>query len=520
MFFKKALRIPVVLTVALLWSCDTGLFTQMNSVLDDVEAGMGYVNTLDSEDIERMVNWFERHGDESQKARALYCLGRHQFNSGDFPASIVSCTRALDYAAKASDTLHVGLICYDMAHISNASGNSTDEMMYLARASEAFNVAGDRNMSQQAILEVGQAESGLGRFPEAEAIFKSVLYEAHELKDTLLEIRCLESYASLAVSRDTLDPALAIDLLSRAAVDLGWPLSSADKGILAYSYSLTGRFGEAWKWLSEARACTETDAESADVDFREYQVASRAGDSGRALAALEKVMEYSNRTQSAALSDVATVAQRDYIQSQSLADRERLRAARLKFWVLALAFLLALAAAAAFHYVRKAQARRRLEDEKAETERFMNIAEDLQARLSSSLCAAKGLDRLNVLERLCEQYYVYEGTDNLQPKILKEVKSIVTGLRSDSKTHRSLEEVLNANMDNVMSRLRSAYPSWKEDDFLLFAFTAAGFSSTTISALMEKDKSIVYNRVWRLKGRISSSDAPDRDFFLGCLERK
>ena len=152
----------------------------------------------------------------------------------------------------------------------------------------------------------------------------------------------------------------------------------------------------------------------------------------------------------------------------------------------------------------------------------MNIAEDLQARLSRPVgkSGQKDVDRFNVLERLCEQYYVYEGTDNLQPKILKEVKSIVEGLRSDRKTQKGLENMLDQTMDNVMTRLRGDFPSWKEDDFLLFCFTAAGFSSTTISALMSKEKSVVYNRVWRLKGRISASDSPQKEFFLSALEKK
>lgn len=106
----------------------------------------------------------------------------------------------------------------------------------------------------------------------------------------------------------------------------------------------------------------------------------------------------------------------------------------------------------------------------------MNIAEDLQARLSRPVVKAglKDIYRFNVLERLCEQYYVYEGTDNLQPKVLKEVKSIVEGLRGDKKTQRGLEAMLDQTMDSVMSRLRAEFPSWKEDDFLLFCFTAAG----------------------------------------------
>lgn len=494
--------IITVACIVALSSCDTGLFSQMDKALDEVEQGLGYVNTLETKDVRKMADWFERRGDDGQKGRALYCLGRNQFNDGDFPAAIVTYIKALEYSVKAADTLRVARICYDMAHTCNASGNSTDEMMYLARSAEAFKVAGFQRESQQALLEIGQAESGLGRYGAAEDIFKSVLFDAHEMRDTLLEARCLESYAALAMSKDTLDPALAIDLLSRAARDLDFPLSSSDKGILAYAYSVAGKSSESQRWLLEARATAETDAEISDVNFREYQISSRGGDSKKALASLEKVMEYANRTQSAALSEAVAASQRDYIQGQAEADRERLLAARLKLWVLALGALLALAAVSAVYFVRRAEARRKLEAERLETEKFMNIAEDLQARLSRPVSKAglKDIDRFNVLERLCEQYYVYEGTDNLQPKVLKEVKSIVEGLRGDRKTQRGLENMLDQTMDNVMSRLRAEFPSWKEDDFLLFCFTAAGFSSTTISALMGKEKSVIYNRVWRLKG--------------------
>lgn len=503
-------------------SCDTGLFKQMDGALDEVEQGLGYVNTLETKDVRKMADWFARRGDDGQKGRALYCLGRNQFNDGDLPAAIVTYTKALEYSVKAADTLRVARICYDMAHTCNASGNSTDEMMYLVRSAEAFKVAGFKRESQQALLEIGQAETGLGRYGAAEDIFKSVLFDAHEMRDTLLEVRCLESYAALAVSKDTLDAALAIDLLGRASGELDFPLSCADKGVLAYAYSIAGLSAESHKWLSEARAAAETESETADVDFREYQIASRSGDSPKALAALEKVMEYANRTHSEALSEAVAASQRDYIQGQAEADRERLLAARLKLWVLALGALLALAAVSAVYFVRRAEARRKLEAERLETEKFMNIAEDLQARLSRPVSKAglKDIDRFNVLERLCEQYYVYEGTDNLQPKILKEVKSIVEGLRSDKKTQRGLEAMLDQTMDSVMSRLRAEFPSWKEDDFLLFCFTAAGFSSTTISALMGKDKSVIYNRVWRLKGRISASDSPQKEFFLSALEKK
>lgn len=516
---KAVILILAVVSLMALPSCDTGLFKQMDAALDEVEQGLGYVNTLDTKDVGKMADWFVRRGDDGQKGRALYCLGRNQYNDGDLSAAVVSYTKALEYSAKAADTLRVARICYDLAHTCNASGNAADEVTYLARSAEAYKVAGYQRESQQSLLEIGQAESGLGRYGAAEDIFKSVLFDAHELRDTLLEARCLESYAALAMSRDTLDPALAIDLLSRAADELGYPLSCADKGILAYACSVAGDSAGAGKWLSAAASSAETEAETADVNFREYQIASRLGDKGKALASLEKVMDYANRTQSAALSGAVSASQRDYIQEKAELDGERSKAARLRLWVLALGALLALGAVSVVYFIQRSESRRRLEEEKAETERYMNMAEDLKSRLSGK-AARGGLDRFNVLERLCEQYYVYEGTDNLQPKILKEVKSIVDGLRNDKKVQKGLESMLDQTMDGVMSSLRSSFPSWKEDDFLLFSFVAAGFSSTTISALMGKEKGVIYNRVWRLKGRISSSDSPQKEIYLAALEKK
>ncbi len=163
---------------------------------------------------------------------------------------------------------------------------------------------------------------------------------------------------------------------------------------------------------------------------------------------------------------------------------------------------------------RKIQAEKQLMAEREEAERTMSIAEDLQARLNQM-----SLKNYGVLDRLCEQYYVYEGTSNLQPKILREVRSIVEGLRSDPAEQKKLEDSLNARQDGVMRRLRTAFPGLKEEDYLLYLFTASGFSSTTVSTLLGRDKSVVYNRLYRLKERLKASDSPDAPFLLAALEK-
>ena len=516
---------------ALLWSllflitvsCSTGLDTQMNAVLDKMEEDMGYVNTVSSTDVAKVANWFVRRGDDSQKARALYCLGRAQFNEKSYSAAIVSYTQALEYAGNADDTLLEGKVCRDMARTSGVSGNSADEILYLARASEAFKAAGEEGESLRTLLEIGKAHSAAGKFEAAEDIFKSVLYDSHESRDTLLEARCLESYASLAVSKDDPDPTLSIDMLGRAANELHYPLSSADKGILAYSYSLAGEQKEALRWLSDAKASAESDEDVADADFREYQIASRSGDTARALKALERVTEYGDKAQSEALEGAVSASQREYLQGQADIQAEKLRSARLKMWLLALAALLTVGGVVVAYLYYRSEQQRLLEAEIAERDRYMSIAEDLRDRLAVKeeeilrFAQDDNSPGFQALERLCEQYYIYEGTGNLQPRILKEVKSIVEGLRSDKKVRKDLEDMLDKTNDGVMTKLRSEFPAWKEEDFQLYGFTAAGFSSTTISALMEKEKNVIYNRVWRLKGRISNSGSEYKDFFLRCL---
>ncbi len=196
--------------------------------------------------------------------------------------------------------------------------------------------------------------------------------------------------------------------------------------------------------------------------------------------------------------------------------------ARLRTWALLFFVVAVLATLLLYLWARKVQTEKQLLLEREENDRVMSIAEDLQNRLS----LLQGMRRggrsdigLDMLDRLCEQYYVYEGTSSLQPKILKEVRSLVEGLRADDKVQKNLEQSLNDSHDQVMKRLRAACPKWKEEDYLLYMFTVAGFSSTTISTLLEKDKPYVYNRLYRLKERLKVLDAPDKDFLLLQLEK-
>jgi hypothetical protein len=194
-------------------------------------------------------------------------------------------------------------------------------------------------------------------------------------------------------------------------------------------------------------------------------------------------------------------------------EQERNRTSNLALLVAAILATLVL-----YFWARKAQTEKQLLLQKEENDHLLSAAEELRSRLGIMVKSEKKQgSTFDALDRLCEQYYIYEGTENLQPRIIREVRSIVEGLRSDPSVQKNLEQSLNAKYPGVMTSLRSEFPKWKDEDYLLYLFSASGFSSTTISTLLEKEKPYIYNRIYRLKERIKNSDTTDKELFLSLL---
>ena len=448
--------------------------------------------------------------------------GHALFEERRYSEAMEAYSKAETMALKAEDNHSLGTIYQKIAHTYNATGGHSEEIAYLDKALDAFEKAGKPYNSLHVYFEGGVARYNAQDYASAEKVFRNTMFQAHQAADTLLEAACLDAYAALCLETAKQDPQLAISMLARKANELKCPLTCENRGMLAYAYALTGNMKDADEWIQKALQTAETPAQKAQIRFREYQVASRSGKDSDALAALEEVMEHTNSLQASTLQRSVESARKEYQAHQLEVSQHRLRTTRLAVAFTILSALAIVFALTGYIRYRRLEAAKALAEEKAETEKYMTIAEELQVKLKSAskrLPSEKhmAIAKFDLLERLCEQYYVYEGTDNLQGKILKEVKSVIEGLREDPKAIKGLEMMLDRNCDGLVSRLREQMPKLKADDVKLFIFAACGFSSTTISTILEKDKSIIYNRIWRLKGKISASETPDKEEFLESI---
>ncbi len=493
------------------------------------QAEFGFIPDADEGKLAAAAEWFECHGSVADRISSWSLLGGVQEQEDALHKAVISYEKALKAAREARNDAAQGFVSRRLAHVYNSSREYVPAARELYAAWQAFRRAagsevGDSlsaaalKMEERAtLLEYGQAWYNLEDLEQAEKVYKAVLSEAHEATDTLVEIGALRSYAALALQKDPPEPGAAVDMLSRVADDLHHPLTSADQGVLAFSYSLLGQSAQAQTRLRQAFAQAETRSERDQARFRAYQVAAHEGRSAEALKALEKVVEAGSEAELSAMRDAVSLAREDYLEAQGALAAERLRSSRLGIW--ALLFLLIAVASTALWYLRaRREEIRRLH---SEAEEYIATAEELRSRLSDSARVLKGTvaGKNEILERLCEQYYIYgESSDKLPSRLLKEVKTAIAGLRDDPKTMERFERAVNTAHDGAVDKLRAQLPRCKEEDVRIFVLAASGLSRTAMATILEKEKGVVNNRLWRLKGRIADADLPDKELLLTCLE--
>lgn len=513
----------------LCWGCGRTAALQTLRSAEAEESEFGFIPETEESDLASAAEYFEAHGPAADRISAWYLLGRIQEQDDALHKAVISYEKALRAARQSRDNVAQGRIGRALAHVYNASREYVPAARELYSAWQAYRRAGAeaarkgpegtalKSSELATLLEYGQAWYNLDNLEQAEKVYKAALSEAHDATDTLLEADVLRSYAALALQKDPPDPASAVDMLSRVADDLRYPLSSADQGVLAVSYSLLGQSGEAQARLHKAFTQAETRSERDQVRFRAYQVFSQEGRSEEALRALEKVVEAGNEAELSAMRDAVSLSREDYLEAQEALAAERLRSSRWGSAALILLLVAVLSTALWYLRARREEIRRL----RAEAEEYIATAEELQRRLSDSSRVLKGTlaGKNEILERLCEQYYIYgETSDKLPSRLLKEVKAAIKGLRDDPRMLSSLEASVNAVHAGAVDKLRTQLPRCKEEDVKLFVLAASGLSRTAMATILEKEKGVVNNRLWRLKGRLADSEALDKNLLLECLE--
>ena len=119
-------------------------------------------------------------------------------------------------------------------------------------------------------------------------------------------------------------------------------------------------------------------------------------------------------------------------------------------------------------------------------------------------------NRFAELRELAGTYYEFGFSKRLQ----KKVEQLLSFQSVDGDMFAIIEDVVNAKNNNVMAKIRAAFPSISEDNFKLLNLIYAGFSPQEISVIINDTPQNIYVRKSRLKRKIAPvvEKDPEMDF--------
>ena len=122
----------------------------------------------------------------------------------------------------------------------------------------------------------------------------------------------------------------------------------------------------------------------------------------------------------------------------------------------------------------------------------------------------------NTINQLCYEYFEKADTNFLKKSIYAKVEQEIEKLKSREQLS-VLENLLNEYCDDIILRLTTQIPKLSESEKTLLIYLYSGLSARTICILTDIQLKNFYMRRLRLKNKIETSDAPDKDWFISNM---
>ena len=472
-----------------------------------------YINVSDDSLALVALDWYNRHGNKKYKARSLYYLGLSYYYSQDYNRAILAFTEA-EVLAEKSDSLYWGMIKSLQGHTYSNTYNNVEELNCVQKAYEIYSAINDERLMDVSLCRLACIYMNQGKHEQAEPIFRQLMQKDTASDWVLGNTLC--SYAYLKVNQQDAEPEEIILMYDEAFERFGYEyMTTKDWWAYALVLSQLGRQEESQNLVVQLE---RMDTTSAPVYWK-YRLSKANGDKASALEYLEESCEQDNEVIAQALSQSLSLTQRDYYEAQTEIAEYKIKIRTLVFFMVVMTSLLLIFILSAVIVVK----RRKHREEKEsyiqyveETTRQLNVLrkEDVPSLKRKYLELYKS--RFENLRVLCDNYLQFKGKDNAESQMYSKVVYMVDELRSEMQDRVRFEEMLDADLNGVMTAIRRDV-KMKEIDYVIFSYIIIGFDATTISRLIDTSVNTVYIRKSRIKRQIEESDSAQKTALLEMM---
>lgn len=504
------------------------------SLLFAMALDKNYIDTTALSILEPTVAYYEKFGSPKDKMLSYYYLGRIYSNRKDYPNAVIYYLQALRESSE-YDYYHRGLIYAASADAYNASFNDEEELRNTILAYECFEKIGDKDLDLS-LYKVAQAYHNNERFDVADSLY-SLVYSGKD-STSRLALYAMEDLVSNDLYQEKQDVERDLGLLEYVAEHRG-NLSLESYYEYAYLLLLAGKESEAENILSQL-SNRETNGKTMEI---RYRIAECKGQYEEALALLKSMLSHQNDVVKKKLAQSVFKAQSDYYRLTAEVSEQKSTISNQRSIIILITGLMIIALLYVIFKKRKSTlirekdrltqaveeserlletVRNRANEEKSEREKDIL---DLKSRNEREQDKIKDLREMYVAlyqKRFSEIGKYYDAASSHRLESIKEkayhdvissTQALFEEIASGSEGQKKFEARINADLDDIVSKIRSDFPKLKDDDIRFICYLIVGFDTSTISFLMDISKENVRVKKHRLREKLNGYSGPNETLY-------
>ena len=485
-----------------------------HALLHAMALDKNYIDVTDDSLALTAVRYYRKHGPKKNLARAMYYLALSYYYDGQNEKSIIELSKAESVAEK-YDSLYWGFVKMLQANAYNNNYNDIEQMKCMEKALEIYTDINTEYYINIAKLRLTEAYIDNNKYNDAEKILNELIYS--EQISNQIQKKSIINYAFLLATKPEADYLSASSMYEKYASDeeIGY-MTTQDYWVWAFSLSKIGERERSKALVDELK---QIDSSGTAFYFM-YAIAKNEGKHKEALDYLEKFSDKNNDEVIEILKQSISVIQRDYFQSQyETADYK----AHNRLIIIILICIVSLLTGLLIYYS-AIRYKKKKEEEKNEyiryAEEVIHQLKELQKDSYTDLqkkYISMYKTKYETVRNLYEKYVQSDGRTDVEHLMYKKVVSIINDLRNDIGDSKSLERILNEDMNEILSFLHKELPDLSKKDHILIGYLALGFDTVLISHFLNCTTNSIYIRKSRLKKTIEESDAEHKKLFLEII---
>lgn len=504
------------------------------SLLFAMALDKNYIDTTALSILEPTVAYYERLGSPQDKMLSCYYLGRIYANRKDYPNAVIFYSQALRESS-ADDYYHKGLAYEALANAYSASFNTEEELRNAILAHDCFDKIRDKNLALSR-YKIAQAYHNNEQFDLADSLYSSV-YSGLD-STSKLAFYAMEDQVSNDLQREGPDVERDLRLLEYVAEHRG-NLTLTSYYEYAYLLLLIGNKSTAENILSQL---SEIDESVETMEIR-YRIAKYEEHDKEALTLLKGLLLYQNDVVKKQLAQSVFKAQSDYYRLTAEVSEQKSTIANQRSVIILIAGLM-MAGLLYIVFMKRKTALIREKDRLAqaveESEKLLETVRnrakqekeerdkdifDLKSRNERERDKIKELRDMYVSlyqKRFYEIGKYYDAASSHRLESIKEkayhdvissTQALFEEIASGSEGQKKFEARINADLDDIVSKIRSDFPKLKDDDIRFICYLIVGFDTSTISFLMDISKENVRVKKHRLREKLNGYSGPNETLY-------